>query len=244
MPKVFNCSSRWVSWRVCSIWAWWRRGPGRAEELARPKVNRRGFGNVLLQLRQIDFVEGIGHGVVVEQVVVFLLIGNEGGHALQHKIKVVGAPARIGGEGCRVELFQRSYQGGGGIHDVATSAERKASDPSDTGVENHDCDGLVQLRVVGNGVGLEPTMPSSSPEKRIKRMVRRGRKPDALMARSTSITSAALHPLSSAPVPNSHESRCAPSTTNSSGFSLPRSSATTLAAVIGPPTRLGMERSA
>src|SRR5256885_15326388 len=40
-------------------------------------------------------------------------------------------------------------------------------------------------------------------------MVRRGRSPVALMARAASITSAALQPLSSAPVPSSHESRCA-----------------------------------
>ncbi len=45
--------------------------------------------------------------------------------------------------------------------------------------------------------------------------------PSALMARAASITIAAFAPLSSAPVPRSHESRCAPKSTISSGCSRP-----------------------
>src|SRR6266576_1797732 len=71
-------------------------------------------------------------------------------------------------------------------------------------------------------------MPSSSPANRMNRIVRRGFKPDALIVRSASTTKAALHPLSRAPVPSSHESRCAPRITNSSGRSLPLISPTTL----------------
>ena len=78
----------------------------------------------------------------------------------------------------------------------------------------------------------------------MKRMERRGFNPEALIARSASTTSAALQPLSSAPVPSSQESRCAPRMTNSSGFSLPLISAITLAVLIGPPIWLGMLRSA
>ena len=63
---------------------------------------------------------------------------------------------------------------------------------------------------------------------------RRGFSPDALIARKASITSAALQPLSSAPVPSSQESRCAPRTTYSSGFSLPRISATTFHVLMAP----------
>ncbi len=49
------------------------------------------------------------------------------------------------------------------------------------------------------------------------------------------MTSAAFTPLSSAPVPSAQLSRCAPSTTTSSGFSLPRISATTFcASKVGP----------
>ena len=85
----------------------------------------------------------------------------------------------------------------------------------------------------------EPKIPCSSPEKSANRIERLGRSPEFLMARSASITSAALQPSSSAPVPSSQESRCAPNSTHSSGFSLPRSSATTLLVSIGPPILLG-----
>src|ERR1051325_10065673 len=71
-------------------------------------------------------------------------------------------------------------------------------------------------------------------------MVRRGRTWEALIARRVSTTRAALQPLSRAPVPSSQESRCAPTMTNSSGFSAPRSSAITLAALMGPPIWFGM----
>ena len=52
----------------------------------------------------------------------------------------------------------------------------------------------------------------------MNRIVRLGTIPEALIARNASTTKAALQPLSSAPVPSSHESRCAPRMTNSSGF--------------------------
>ena len=80
------------------------------------------------------------------------------------------------------------------------------------------------------------------PLNRMNRIERRGRSPVRWMSRAASITSAALQPLSSAPVPSSQESRCAPSTTNSSGFSRPRISATTFSCSAGPPIWLGSSR--
>ena len=62
----------------------------------------------------------------------------------------------------------------------------------------------------------------------------------AFIALAASITSAALQPLSSAPVPSSHESRWAARITTSSGFSRPRISPTTFSCSIGPPTLFGM----
>src|ERR1700739_3683895 len=73
-------------------------------------------------------------------------------------------------------------------------------------------------------------------------MVRWGVTPDALIARSASITSAALQPLSRAPVPSSQESRCAPRMTNSSGASLPRISATTFESEGGPTRLVGKKK--
>src|ERR1035438_4421659 len=60
-------------------------------------------------------------------------------------------------------------------------------------------------------------MPCSSPVNSTNRMVRRGFTPISRILRAASITITALTPLSSAPVPRSHESRCAPSSTISSG---------------------------
>src|SRR5579864_6154065 len=66
-------------------------------------------------------------------------------------------------------------------------------------------------------------------------MDRRGIFPDAWITRAASTTIAALHALSSTPVPRSHDPRCAPSTTNSSGFSRPRISPTTFSDSSEPP---------
>src|SRR3989442_15681840 len=36
------------------------------------KCNCRGFGHMLLQLRQVHLIEGVGHGMVVDQIIGFL----------------------------------------------------------------------------------------------------------------------------------------------------------------------------
>ena len=59
-------------------------------------------------------------------------------------------------------------------------------------------------------------------------MVRRGFRPAALRMRIASIITAEPTPLSVAPVPECHESKCAPIITTSSALSLPGSSAITL----------------
>ena len=77
----------------------------------------------------------------------------------------------------------------------------------------------------------EPYSPCSSPVNRQNRMVRFGRCPcfaSAATARAVSSTTQLPVPLSVVPLPSSHESRCAPTTTTSSGFSPPRTSPTVL----------------
>ena len=81
-----------------------------------------GFGHVLLELGNADFVEGVGHGVVVDQVVPFFLVGDEGGDTFEHEVEVVGTPLGISGEGARVELFERSDQAGCSGNNVLTAA--------------------------------------------------------------------------------------------------------------------------
>ena len=80
---------------------------------------------------EIDFVEGVGHGVIVKQVVVFFLIGDERRHSFQKKIEVVGAPSGVGGERSGVELFQWRNQSRHRIHHIAASAQGEPGDPSD-----------------------------------------------------------------------------------------------------------------
>ena len=97
-----------------------RTGPRRS--VGDSERQRRRVGDMLLQLNQINLVERVGHGMVVEQVVVLLLVRDERRHALQQEIEVVGAPTGVGGERSSVELLQRSDQGCTRVHDVASSA--------------------------------------------------------------------------------------------------------------------------
>src|SRR5256885_65796 len=72
-----------------------------------------------------------------------------------------------------------------------------------------------------------PASPFSSFMNSTTRMVRRGGGRSWAARRAASITMTAPAPSSIAPCARSHESRCAPSRTTSSGFSRPRTSATT-----------------
>ena len=74
-------------------------------------------------------------------------------------------------------------------------------------------------------------MPSSSPFHSTRRIVRDGFRPSRTICRATSMSSAAFAPLSSVPPPRSHESRCAPISTISSGWLVPGISATTFSAL-------------
>ena len=66
------------------------------------------------------------------------------------------------------------------------------------------------------------------------RTVRRGARPTAAMTRAASSTIAQPAPSSMAPVPRSHESRCAPSSTTSLARSRPGTSPTTFADSTSP----------
>src|SRR5258707_88517 len=179
----------------------------------------RGEHGVQFQFAHVDFIERVRSGVVVRQVVGLFLIGDECGHAFEEKIEIVGAEGSIisvivGAPGFeRLEDFAQSTFG------VAAAAKGMAV-PRPMPASK-----VIIARTLSSSARCafkysnEPMVPCSSPLKRTKRMVRRGRSPVALMARAASMTSAALQPLSSAPVPNSQESRCAPRMTASSGFS-------------------------
>lgn len=91
------------------------------------------------------------------------------------------------------------------------------------------CDPLSVITIASNfgssaiccrTYAIEPSMPSSS-SKQGEPHSTRGTRCNDWIARATSITLAAPVPLSCAPVPGCHESRCASTIATSSGASLP-----------------------
>src|SRR5882762_8441602 len=50
------------------------------------------------ELGQVDLIERVGHGVIVEQVVGLFLVGHKSWHSFQQEIEVIGAPIGVGGE--------------------------------------------------------------------------------------------------------------------------------------------------
>ncbi len=112
------------------------------------------FGYMFLQLREINFVECVRHGVIVDQVIRFLLLCHERWYAFQHEIEMVGAPFGGGDQFGRVKLLQRRNQIGCGIDYILASADRKASDLAGSRIEDNHSRGLIQFRAMRDGVGM------------------------------------------------------------------------------------------
>ena len=55
------------------------------------KTECRRFGHVLLELREIDFVEGVSRRVIILQIIRFLLLGDKRRHTFQHEVEVIRA---------------------------------------------------------------------------------------------------------------------------------------------------------
>src|SRR5579862_2431291 len=66
-----------------------------------------GFYHMLPQFRQVDFVESVRHGVIVQQIVRLFLIRNECWNAFQKEVEVIRTPIGVGGESRGIERFQR-----------------------------------------------------------------------------------------------------------------------------------------
>src|SRR5271170_6662581 len=112
------------------------------------------LGDMFLQLWQIDLIEGVRHGVIVDQVIRFLLFCHESRHAFKHEIEMVGAPFRSGQQRGRIKLLQRRNQIVGCIDDVLASTDREARDFPRARIENNYRRGLVQLSPMSNGVSV------------------------------------------------------------------------------------------
>ena len=200
---------------------------------------------MLFQLRHVDLVVGVGGGVIVLEVVGFGLLGDQRRHAFQQKIVVVRAPLHVVGlQFLHAKLLKRSDHRLQGLDHILSPAEREPCDLAGAGVDDRNSRSLIEFVAMRDRVSARAhhSLFLAREQNESDRALRP--EAEAFSVRSASITSAALQPLSSAPVPNSHESRCAPRITNSSGFSFPRSSAMTFDAVIGPPILLGIVRSA
>ena len=55
------------------------------------KAEFRRFGYVLLELREIYFVERVGRRVIILQIVCFVLFSDKCGHAFEHEVEVIRA---------------------------------------------------------------------------------------------------------------------------------------------------------
>src|SRR5438270_577051 len=108
---------------------------------------------MLFKLRKINLVIGVGNRVVVFQVIPFLLIGNEGGNALQHEVKVVRSPFHVSLQLFDIELSQRRNQNLSDQEHVMPASNREARRLSCTGIiDDHSCS-PVQLGTMMEGVG-------------------------------------------------------------------------------------------
>ncbi len=54
------------------------------------RENRR-LGHMLLKLREIYLIERISGGMIVFQIIRFVLVGNKCGHTFEHEVEMVGA---------------------------------------------------------------------------------------------------------------------------------------------------------
>src|SRR6266478_5890142 len=113
-----------------------------------------GFDHMFPELGQVDLIERVGHGVIVEQVVGLFLVGHKSWHSFQQEIEVIGAPIGVGGENRGVKGLQGSDQSSGSIYHIAAPAQGKAGHASDAGIEDHDARNLIPLRTMSNGIGV------------------------------------------------------------------------------------------
>src|SRR2546428_13869587 len=63
------------------------------------------FRHMLLELRQVYFVDGVGTCLIIEQLIRFFLVRSQRGQAFQHAIEIIRSPSRVLGQPGRVTLF-------------------------------------------------------------------------------------------------------------------------------------------
>src|SRR5712671_6351673 len=108
---------------------------------------------VLLKLRKVHLVVGIGDGMVVLQIIRFLLIGDERRHAFQHEIEMVGAPLHIGFQFSHAKLPERSSEALGGIEHIFAAAVSKTRGLARAGIINNDSGSIIEFGAVRDGIG-------------------------------------------------------------------------------------------
>src|SRR6185437_9363180 len=112
-----------------------------------------GNGNVLPKLRQVNLVIGVGYSVIVDQIICFLLIGDEVRDTFQQKIHVISTHKRIGGKGVGAELPDRLEQSGNGINQIFAPAQRKPCCFTGAFVEGHHSDCIVEFVAMSVNIG-------------------------------------------------------------------------------------------
>ena len=220
-PNVFIWSARSVLRTSESTCCAVCRGSDRSSVREAPRHRRRDR-RVEAKLPQVGPAELVRAGVVVGSVVGRFLVADQVRDALHHEVVVVGAHDRqrsmgVNGPSPATGVERPSER----REQVRPPAGEEPGDPPGADVvgRRHD---VWSSSSRGPGCSRRSRCrPCSSPFHRANGWSAPGARPSRWICRAMSSTIIAFAPLSSAPVPRSQESRCAPMSTISSGLERP-----------------------
>src|SRR6266852_4172422 len=112
----------------------------------------RGQRGIDFQLANIDFVEGVRRGVIIRQVVCFILLSHKSRNAFQQKVPIVGANVAVERVVRDIPGIERLQNLAHSVFDISATGERVAGYASDAGIEDDHAANFVQLRAVRQGV--------------------------------------------------------------------------------------------
>src|SRR6185369_17630068 len=111
------------------------------------------FGDMLLELREIDLIEGIGAGVIRSEVVGFFLVGNEGWDTFKHEVEMIRAGLHGGVQLRDAELCEGSDEGLGCSHEIFSSAHGKPGGLARAGIVDDHANDAIEFIAMHGGVG-------------------------------------------------------------------------------------------
>ncbi len=191
-----------------------------------------------LHVRFLDPLVHVHVRVVRPRVVLDRVLNElESGQADGVERQVIGATRVTDRHGLHAQVVERFHPGLENRRDRLVPLEVHAANRAGSVVHVEIAGKLRVRRLEGHSCAIGKRLgdvrprsqqPCSSPPQSPIRTVRRIFSPDCLRMRTASIITADPAALSVAPVPECHESKCAPSMTSSSALSVPGISPTTL----------------